>query len=163
MPRTIAQAEALEQLGIEIDKVVNLLVEDSTIEARMAGRRVCAKCGASYHIKNKPSKVEGVCDRCGGELVIRKDDRPETVRDRLVTYHQQTEPLVDFYRKRGKLVDIPDQGSIEATNAYILKQLERKRSMIQIKNAAELEKMRKAAAISAADIEVQAAKQSNRV
>ena len=84
----------------------------------------CAKCGASYHIKNKPSKVEGVCDRCGGELVIRKDDRPETVRDRLVTYHQQTEPLVDFYRKRGKLVDIPDQGSIEATNAYILKQLE---------------------------------------
>ena len=65
-----------------------------------------------------------VCDRCGGELVIRKDDRPETVRDRLVTYHQQTEPLVDFYRKRGKLVDIPDQGSIEATNAYILKQLE---------------------------------------
>ena len=124
VPRTIAQAEALEQLGIEIDKVVNLLVEDSTIEARMAGRRVCAKCGASYHIKNKPSKVEGVCDRCGGELVIRKDDRPETVRDRLVTYHQQTEPLVDFYRKRGKLVDIPDQGSIEATNAYILKQLE---------------------------------------
>ena len=98
VPRTIAQAEALEQLGIEIDKVVNLLVEDSTIEARMAGRRVCAKCGASY--------------------------RPETVRDRLVTYHQQTEPLVDFYRKRGKLVDIPDQGSIEATNAYILKQLE---------------------------------------
>ena len=79
MPRTIPQAEALEQLGIEIDKVVNLLVEDSTIEARMAGRRVCAKCGASYHIKNKPSKVEGVCDRCGGELVIRKDDRPETV------------------------------------------------------------------------------------
>ena len=66
VPRTIAQAEALEQLGIEIDKVVNLLVEDSTIEARMAGRRVCAKCGASYHIKNKPSKVEGVCDRCGG-------------------------------------------------------------------------------------------------
>lgn len=124
VPRTIAQAEALEQLGIEIDKVVNLLVEDSTIEARMVGRRVCAKCGASYHIKNKPSKVEGVCDRCGGELVIRKDDRPETVRDRLVTYHQQTEPLVDFYRKRGKLVDIPDQGSIEATNAYILKQLE---------------------------------------
>ena len=96
VPRTIAQAEALEQLGIEIDKVVNLLVEDSTIEARMAGRRVCAKCGASYHIKNKPSKVEGVCDRCGGELVIRKDDRPETVRDRLVTYHQQTEPLVEF-------------------------------------------------------------------
>ena len=124
MPRTIAQGEALEQMGVEIDKVVNLIVEDEAITRRMSGRRVCAKCGASYHIKNKPSKVEGVCDRCGGELVIRKDDRPETVRDRLVTYHQQTEPLVDFYRKRGKLVDIPDQGSIEATNAYILKQLE---------------------------------------
>ena len=124
MPRTIAQGEALEQMGVEIDKVVNLIVPDEAITRRMSGRRVCAKCGASYHIKNKPSKVEGVCDRCGGELVIRKDDRPETVRDRLVTYHQQTEPLVDFYRKRGKLVDIPDQGSIEATNAYILKQLE---------------------------------------
>ena len=124
MPRTIAQGEALEQMGVEIDKVVNLIVPDEAITRRMSGRRVCAKCGASYHIKNKPSKVEGVCDRCGGELVIRKDDRPETVRDRLVTYHQQTEPLVDFYRKRGKLVNIPDQGSIEATNAYILKQLE---------------------------------------
>ena len=124
MPRTIAQGEALEQMGVEIDKVVNLIVADEAITERMSGRRVCAKCGASYHIVNKPSAKEGVCDRCGGELVIRKDDRPETVRDRLVTYHQQTEPLVDFYRKRGKLVDIPDQGSIEATNAYILKQLE---------------------------------------
>ena len=111
-------------MGIRIDKVLELSVADDVIVERMSGRRVCEKCGASYHIKNKPSKVEGVCDRCGGELVIRKDDRPETVRDRLVTYHQQTEPLVDFYRKRGKLVDIPDQGSIEATNAYILKQLE---------------------------------------
>ena len=116
--------EMAQKMGVEIDKVVNLIVPDEAITRRMSGRRVCAKCGASYHIKNKPSKVEGVCDRCGGELVIRKDDRPETVRDRLVTYHQQTEPLVDFYRKRGKLVDIPDQGSIEATNAYILKQLE---------------------------------------
>lgn len=124
MPRTIAQGEALEQMGVEIDKVIDLVVADEAILQRMSGRRVCAKCGASYHIINKPSAKEGVCDRCGGELVIRKDDRPETVRDRLVTYHQQTEPLVDFYRKRGKLVDIPDQGSIEATNAYILKQLE---------------------------------------
>ena len=124
VPRTIAQAEAIETMGIRIDKVLELQVEDNVIVERMSGRRVCEKCGASYHIKNKPSKVEGVCDRCGGELVIRKDDRPETVRDRLVTYHQQTEPLVDFYRKRGKLVNIPDQGSIEATNAYILKQLE---------------------------------------
>ncbi|MGN0651580.1 MAG: adenylate kinase [Gemmiger sp.] len=124
MPRTIAQGEALEKMGVEIDKVLNIIVEDEAIMNRMAGRRVCAKCGASYHVKNKPSKVEGVCDRCGGELVIRKDDQPETVRERLVTYHEQTEPLVEFYRQRGKLVDIQDQGSIEKTNAYILKMLE---------------------------------------
>ena len=124
VPRTIAQAEALEQLGIEIDKVVNLLVEDSTIEARMAGRRVCAKCGASYHIINKKSKVEGVCDCCGGKLVIRKDDQPATVLDRLKAYHEQTEPLVDFYRQRGKLAVIPFNDSIEATTAEIMKALE---------------------------------------
>ena len=124
MPRTIAQGEALEQMGVEIDKVLNLTVEDSIIMERMSGRRVCAKCGASYHVKNKPSVKPGVCDRCGGELVTRKDDEPATVRDRLKAYHEQTEPLVAFYRERGKLVEIPDQGSIEATNALILKELE---------------------------------------
>ena len=124
VPRTIAQAEALEQLGIEIDKVVNLLVEDSTIEARMAGRRVCAKCGASYHIINKKSKVEGVCDCCGGKLVIRKDDQPATVLDRLKAYHEQTEPLVAFYRERGKLAVIPFCPSIEETTAEVMKALE---------------------------------------
>ena len=76
MPRTIAQGEALEQMGVEIDKVVNLIVPDEAITRRMSGRRVCAKCGASYHIVNKPSAKEGVCDRCGGELAIRKDDEP---------------------------------------------------------------------------------------
>ncbi len=124
MPRTIAQGEALEQMGVEIDKVINLIVADESIIQRMSGRRVCAKCGASYHIINKPSSNEGVCDRCGGELVIRKDDEPATVLDRLKAYHQQTEPLVAFYRERGKLVEVPDQGSIEATTAYILKLLE---------------------------------------
>lgn len=124
MPRTIAQGEALETMGVEIDKVLNLTVDDALIMTRMSGRRVCAKCGASYHIVNKPSAKEGVCDRCGGELAIRKDDEPATVRDRLTAYHEQTEPLVAFYRTRGKLVDVPDQGSIEATNAYILKALE---------------------------------------
>lgn len=124
MPRTIAQGEALEQMGVEIDKVIDLVVADEAILQRMSGRRVCAKCGASYHIINKPSAKEGVCDRCGGELVIRKDDEPDTVRDRLKAYHEQTEPLVGYYRERGKLVDIPDQGSIEDTNAYILKLLE---------------------------------------
>ena len=124
MPRTIVQAEALEKMGVEIDKALNILADESLIIERMSGRRVCAKCGASYHIKNKPSAKEGICDRCGGELVIRKDDQPETVRDRLKAYHEQTEPLVGYYRERGKLIDIPDQGSIEATNAYILKVLE---------------------------------------
>ena len=123
-PRTIPQAEALDRMGIVIDRVIDIEVADDDIVKRLSGRRVCASCGASYHTVYKPSSDPSKCDRCGGELVIRKDDRPETVRDRLVTYHQQTEPLVDFYRKRGKLVDIPDQGSIEATNAYILKQLE---------------------------------------
>ena len=124
MPRTIVQAEALEKMGVEIDKALNILADESLIIERMSGRRVCAKCGASYHIKNKPSAKEGICDRCGGELVIRKDDQPETVRDRLKAYHEQTEPLVGYYRERGKLIDIPDQGSIEATNEYILKVLE---------------------------------------
>ena len=98
MPRTIAQGEALEKMGVEIDKVVNLIVPDEAITKRMSGRRVCAKCGASYHIINKPSAKEGVCDRCGGELAIRKDDEPATVLDRLKAYHEQTEPLVEFYR-----------------------------------------------------------------
>ena len=124
MPRTIAQGEALEQMGVEIDKVVNLIVPDEAIINRMSGRRVCAKCGASYHIINKPSAKEGVCDRCGGELAIRKDDEPATVLDRLKAYHEQTEPLVDFYRQRGKLVEVPDQGSIQATTAFLLKLLE---------------------------------------
>ena len=121
-----AGGEAIEP-GIttaEIDKVVNLIVPDEAITRRMSGRRVCAKCGASYHIVNKPSAKEGVCDRCGGELAIRKDDEPATVLDRLKAYHEQTEPLVEFYRQRGKLVEVPDQGSIEATTAFLLKLLE---------------------------------------
>ncbi len=98
VPRTIAQAEAIETMGIRIDKVLELSVADDVIVERMSGRRVCEKCGASYHIINKKSKVEGVCDLCGGKTVIRKDDQPATVLDRLKAYHEQTEPLVDFYR-----------------------------------------------------------------
>ena len=124
MPRTIAQGEALEQMGVEIDKVVNLIVPDEAITRRMSGRRVCAKCGASYHIVNKPSAKEGVCDRCGGELAIRKDDEPATVLDRLKAYHEQTEPLVAFYRERGKLAVIPFCPSIEETTAEVMKALE---------------------------------------
>ena len=123
MPRTIAQGEALEQMGVDIDKVVNLIVPDEAITRRMSGRRVCAKCGTSYHIVNKPSAKEGVCDRCGGELTIRKDDAPETVKARLDVYHAETEPLKDFYAQRGKLVKVDNQPTIEATTAAIEKAL----------------------------------------
>ena len=115
---------AIEKMGIRIDKVLELSVADDVIVNRMGGRRVCEKCGASYHIVNKKSKVEGVCDCCGGKLVIRKDDQPATVLDRLKAYHEQTEPLVDFYRQRGKLAVIPFNDSIEATTAEIMKALE---------------------------------------
>ena len=124
VPRTIAQAEAIETMGIRIDKVLELQVEDSVIVERMSGRRVCEKCGASYHILNKKSKVEGVCDLCGGKTVIRKDDQPATVLDRLKAYHEQTEPLVAFYRERGKLAVIPFCPSIEETTAEVMKALE---------------------------------------
>lgn len=124
VPRTIAQAEAIEKMGIRIDKVLELAVAEDVIISRMSGRRVCEKCGASYHIISKKSKVEGVCDACGGKLVIRKDDEPATVLDRLKAYHEQTEPLVDFYRERGKLAVIKCAPDIEGTTAAILKALE---------------------------------------
>ena len=120
----ILQAEAIETMGIRIDKVLELQVEDSVIVERMSGRRVCEKCGASYHILNKKSKVEGVCDLCGGKTVIRKDDQPATVLDRLKAYHEQTEPLVEFYRTRGKLAEIKFCPSIEETTAEVMKALE---------------------------------------
>ena len=124
VPRTIAQAEAIEKMGIRIDKVLELSVADDVIVERMSGRRVCEKCGASYHIRNKKSKVEGICDCCGGKLVARKDDEPATVLDRLKAYHEQTEPLVEFYRSRGKLAVIPFSPSIEETTANVMKALE---------------------------------------
>ena len=124
VPRTIAQAEAIEKMGIQIDKAVELSVADEIIVERMGGRRVCEKCGASYHILNKKSKVEGVCDCCGGKLVTRKDDEPATVLDRLKAYHEQTEPLVAFYKERNKLAVIPFSPSIEATTAEVMKALE---------------------------------------
>ena len=123
-PRTVPQAEALEARGGNIDKVVEIYVPDETISKRLSGRRVCEGCGASYHTDFKPSRVAGKCDKCGGNTVIRKDDEPAAVQDRLKAYHEQTEPLVEFYRQRGKLVEVPDQGSIEATTAFLLKLLE---------------------------------------
>ena len=98
-PRTIPQAEALDNMGIEIDTVLSIEVADEKIVKRMSGRRVCEKCGASYHLEYKKSKVDGICDACGGNLVCRKDDAPETVLDRLKVYHEQTEPLKGYYEK----------------------------------------------------------------
>ena len=121
VPRTLAQAEALEEMGVRIDHVVSIEVDDGEIEGRMTGRRVCAKCGASYHITANPPKTEGLCDLCGGELVTRKDDAPETVRRRLEVYHSTTEVLKDFYGKLGRLRLVNGSQSIEGANADILK------------------------------------------
>ena len=123
-PRTIPQAEALDNMGIIIDKVVDIDVPDENIVNRMSGRRVCKACGSSYHIENKKPKVEGVCDACGGELQIRKDDAPETVLDRLNVYHEQTEPLKDFYAECGKLRSVEGTAPITEITEAILKVLE---------------------------------------
>lgn len=124
VPRTIAQAEALEAAGIRFDAVVAIEIPDEKIVQRMSGRRVCERCGASYHIVHIPSKVEGVCDTCGGALVQRKDDTPETVLDRLAVYHKETEPLKGFYEARGILKTVLDCGQVAATTQAILAALE---------------------------------------
>ena len=121
VPRTLAQAEALEARGIPIDYVISIEIDDSVIEGRMTGRRVCSKCGASYHIVANPPKAEGICDQCEGELIIRKDDAAETVRHRLQVYHTLTEVLKDFYAARDKLCLIEGNQSIENANQEILK------------------------------------------
>ena len=123
VPRTIAQAEALDKAGIHFDVVLSLEIADSVIEARMTGRRTCHGCGATYHIVAAPSKTEGVCDKCGGALEQRKDDQPETVKRRLEVYHQETEPLKEYYQAKGLLQTVPDLGGIEATNEAIMKLL----------------------------------------
>ena len=120
VPRTLAQAEALLERGVQIDHVVSIEIDDSVIEGRMTGRRVCSNCGASYHIVANPSKTEGKCDLCGGDLMIRKDDAPETVRRRLVVYHEQTEVLKDFYAKLGKLRLVEGNQTIEGACEDIL-------------------------------------------
>lgn len=123
-PRTIPQAKALQDMGIEIDKVINIEVPDEKITARMSGRRVCSKCANSYHILYKKPKVEGVCDACGGELVQRKDDAPETVKARLVEYHEMTEPLKDFYQELGMLRTVIGQEEIADTTKLVFAALE---------------------------------------
>ena len=124
VPRTIPQAEAMEQMGIQVDCALSIEVEDQVIVERMAGRRTCKDCSQTFHIVNNPPRQEGVCDFCGGELTIRKDDAPETVKARLVTYHRDTEPLKAFYAQRGKLRTVVNQPSVEATTAVIRQALE---------------------------------------
>lgn len=119
VPRTIPQARAMEESGIGIDWAVSIEIADEVIVERMSGRRTCTNCSQTFHIVNNPPKQEGICDFCAGELTIRKDDAPETVRTRLEVFHKETEPLKDFYAERGKLKTVDNQPSIEATTAAI--------------------------------------------
>lgn len=112
-PRTILQAEALDSSGLEIDKVLNFVANKETIIQRLSGRRTCKKCGAIFHVTNIPPKVEGVCDKCGGELFQRDDDKPEAIENRLAVYGKQTAPLIDYYKKRGNLVDVDAEQKLE--------------------------------------------------
>lgn len=123
VPRTIPQAEAMEQMGIAIDCALSIEIADETIVHRMSGRRICRDCSATFHVVSNPPKAEGVCDFCGGELNTRKDDAAETVRARLETYHRDTEPLKAFYEARGVLKTVENQPSIEATTAAIREKL----------------------------------------
>lgn len=122
-PRTIPQAEALDNMGIIVDAALSIEVEDSEIVKRMSGRRVCEKCGASYHVEFKKPSKEGICNICGGNLVIRKDDEPETVLNRLNIFHKQTEPLKDYYKAQEKLLLVEGQQDVKDTTALVLKAL----------------------------------------
>lgn len=118
-PRTVPQAQALDKMGIEIDKVIDIEVPDDRIVGRMSGRRVCADCGASYHVEYNPSAKGDRCGTCGGALQIRADDAPETVKERLRVYHEQTEPLKDYYNDAGKLTVVEGQEEIKDTSALV--------------------------------------------
>ncbi len=123
VPRTLPQAEALDAAGVTFDKVLSIEISDREIEERMSGRRVCQSCGAPYHVKAKPPKREGVCDACGGALVQRADDAPETVRHRLEVYHAETEPLKGYYAEKGLLAPVANQDTIEGTTRVMLEAL----------------------------------------
>lgn len=122
-PRSVKQAAALEMMGVAVDRVISLEVTDDEIVRRLAGRRVCLKCGATYHIESNPPSKEGICDKCGDALITRDDDKPETIRKRLQTYHSQTEPLIEYYQNKGILRKVENQGSVEANTAEVFKQL----------------------------------------
>ncbi len=123
-PRTIPQAEALDEMGANIDCVIDIEVQDDVIVNRLSGRRVCEKCGRPYHTESLKPKVDGVCDDCGGALVQRKDDQIETIKNRLDVYHKETEPLVNYYKEQGKLVVVEGQDTVADTTAAVLKAIE---------------------------------------
>ena len=123
-PRTVPQAEALDTLGVDIDFALSIEVEDEKIVKRMSGRRVCPSCGMSYHTEYKQSKDNKTCDGCGNELVIRNDDKPETVKERLKVYHEQTEPLKAFYQAKDKLITVQGQEELSETTALTFKAIE---------------------------------------
>ena len=123
-PRTIPLAEALDRMGVAIDRVIEIEVADDTIARRVSGRRICPSCGSSYHVDYKRPTVEGICDRCGDTLVQRQDDRPDTVRERLSVYHEQTEPLKSYYAAAGKLFVVEGQEEIADTSRLVLAALE---------------------------------------
>ena len=123
-PRTIPQAEALDRMGIDIDRVIDIEVDDNVIARRVSGRRVCLKCGATYHVDFKRPAVENVCDQCGDTLVQRKDDQPETVRERLRVYHEQTEPLKGYYTAKNKLFVVEGQEEVAETSRLTLAAIE---------------------------------------
>ena len=120
-PRNLAQAKILDEMGAPVKSAVLIDVPDEIIQDRIAGRRTCPKCKAGYHVKNLPPKVEGICDVCGEKLTIRKDDNPDTVKDRLVVYHQQTEPLIAFYKEKGLLKTVDGMTGVDNVAANFLK------------------------------------------
>ena len=123
-PRSIPQAEALDEMGVKIDVVLSIEVADEKIVERMSGRRVCS-CGASYHVMYNPPKQTDVCDKCGAALYIRADDAAETVKNRLATFHAQTEPLKDYYSEKGLLVTVEGQEEVADTTALVFRALQK--------------------------------------
>lgn len=123
VPRTLAQAEAMERMGVDADAVLNLEVPDETIVERLSGRRVCKDCGATYHISSHPPRRAEICDSCGGELIVRRDDSPETIRERLRVYHEETESLKAHYAAAGKLKTVSSRSGVEETSRAVLEAL----------------------------------------
>ncbi len=123
-PRNLAQAKELDALGVEIDRVLLIEVQDDVIVQRLGGRRVCESCGATFHIESQPSEAGELCDKCGGKLIVRKDDKPETIKERLAIYHNVTEPLIQYYEAQGKLRVVKGDDLVEVTTERTLRELE---------------------------------------